>query len=157
MLLRQYLRLGAKLLGFNVDPDFGDALDGLVFTPGVDFVGTATLQVDVNDLGHSNGPAAFASATVDIVVTDADGAPVPGAGVAVVIADEAVLALTGYELADPLDVFYRPIGDATSTTATRSSIELTRSDLAAGLGAGDAADDAGAGDESVLPRLSQWP
>jgi putative hemolysin len=32
ILLKQYLKLGAELLGFNVDPDFGDALDGLVLT-----------------------------------------------------------------------------------------------------------------------------
>lgn len=30
VLLRQYLKLGAKLLGFNVDPEFGDVLDGLM-------------------------------------------------------------------------------------------------------------------------------
>jgi len=30
VLLRQYLRLNAVLLGFNVDPDFSDVLDGLV-------------------------------------------------------------------------------------------------------------------------------
>lgn len=30
ILLRQYLRLNAKLLGFNIDPDFGDVLDGLI-------------------------------------------------------------------------------------------------------------------------------
>ncbi|MBK8267682.1 MAG: lysophospholipid acyltransferase family protein [Planctomycetes bacterium] len=30
VLLRQYLTLNAKLLGFNIDPDFGDVLDGLV-------------------------------------------------------------------------------------------------------------------------------
>jgi putative hemolysin len=30
ILLRQYLRLGARLIGFNVDPAFGDALDGLI-------------------------------------------------------------------------------------------------------------------------------
>jgi putative hemolysin len=30
VLLRQYLRLGARLLGFNVDPDFGNVLDGLM-------------------------------------------------------------------------------------------------------------------------------
>ncbi len=30
VLLRQYLKLNAKLLGFNVDSDFGGALDGLV-------------------------------------------------------------------------------------------------------------------------------
>lgn len=30
VLLRQYLKLGGKLLGFNVDPDFGECLDGLL-------------------------------------------------------------------------------------------------------------------------------
>jgi putative hemolysin len=30
VLLRQYLRLGGKLLRFNVDPKFADALDGLI-------------------------------------------------------------------------------------------------------------------------------
>jgi len=31
ILLRQYLRLGGKMLGFNVDSNFGDVLDGLIF------------------------------------------------------------------------------------------------------------------------------
>jgi len=31
ILLRQYLRLGGKLLGFNIDKNFGDVLDGLIF------------------------------------------------------------------------------------------------------------------------------
>ena len=30
VLLRQYLRLGGRLLGFNVDPDFSDVLDVLI-------------------------------------------------------------------------------------------------------------------------------
>jgi putative hemolysin len=30
VLLRQYLKLGGKLLGFNVDPNFANALDGLI-------------------------------------------------------------------------------------------------------------------------------
>jgi hypothetical protein len=30
VLLRQYLKLGGRMLGFNVDPDFGNALDCLV-------------------------------------------------------------------------------------------------------------------------------
>ena len=30
VLLRQYLKLGGRLLGFNVDPDFSNALDGLI-------------------------------------------------------------------------------------------------------------------------------
>jgi hypothetical protein len=30
VLLRQYLKLGGKLLGFNLDPEFSDTLDGLI-------------------------------------------------------------------------------------------------------------------------------
>jgi hypothetical protein len=30
VLLRQYLRLGARVLGFSVDPDFGGVLDALM-------------------------------------------------------------------------------------------------------------------------------
>ena len=30
VLLRQYLKLNGRLLGFNIDPDFGDVLDGLI-------------------------------------------------------------------------------------------------------------------------------
>jgi hypothetical protein len=30
VLLRQYLSLGGRLLGFNVDPHFSNALDGLI-------------------------------------------------------------------------------------------------------------------------------
>lgn len=30
ILLKQYLKLGGKLLGFNIDPDFSDVLDGLI-------------------------------------------------------------------------------------------------------------------------------
>lgn len=30
VLLRQYLKLGGKLLGFNIDASFGNAVDGLI-------------------------------------------------------------------------------------------------------------------------------
>ncbi|MCI0513524.1 lysophospholipid acyltransferase family protein [candidate division KSB1 bacterium] len=30
ILIKQYLKMGGKLLGFNVDPDFGDVVDGLI-------------------------------------------------------------------------------------------------------------------------------
>ncbi|MEM7160650.1 MAG: alpha-2-macroglobulin family protein [Myxococcota bacterium] len=46
--------------------------------------------------------------SVSVQVKDADGRPVDGAEVALVVVDEAVLALTGYTLADPLATFYSP-------------------------------------------------
>ena len=42
ILMKQYLRLGGRLLGFNCDPDFGDVIDGL-------------LLLDLHDL-HRNDP-----------------------------------------------------------------------------------------------------
>ncbi|HAN34571.1 MAG TPA: hypothetical protein DCQ52_03725, partial [Acidimicrobiaceae bacterium] len=49
-----------------------------------------------------------ASTSIDVSVKDAEGAPVQGAEFAVVVVDEAVLALSGYTLTDPLGVFYAP-------------------------------------------------
>jgi len=44
--------------------------------------------------------------SVRVVVTGADGEPVPDVQVALVVVDEAVLAMTRRELADPLEVFH---------------------------------------------------
>jgi len=44
---------------------------------------------------------------VDVLVKDANGRPVKDAEVAVVVVDEAVLALTGYDVVDPIAIFYR--------------------------------------------------
>ncbi|MEM6989523.1 MAG: MG2 domain-containing protein, partial [Myxococcota bacterium] len=46
------------------------------------------------------------STHVDVQVVDHAGSPVDGAEVALVVVDEAVLALTGYSLPDPLAAFY---------------------------------------------------
>ncbi|MCP4428588.1 MAG: hypothetical protein GY803_29230, partial [Chloroflexi bacterium] len=43
---------------------------------------------------------------VDVTVRDANGRPVANAELAVVVVDEAILALSNYQLADPLAVFY---------------------------------------------------
>ena len=51
-----------------------------------------------------------ASTSVSVQVNDADGAPVDNADVLLVVVDEAVLALSGYQLVDPLEVFYRSLG-----------------------------------------------
>ena len=51
-------------------------------------------------------PGVTTSITVE--VNDAGGAPVEGANVLLIAVDEAVLAISGYELIDPIDVFYRP-------------------------------------------------
>ncbi|HST62574.1 MAG TPA: alpha-2-macroglobulin family protein, partial [Longimicrobium sp.] len=47
-----------------------------------------------------------AETSVDVEVRDAAGRPVPNAEVALVVVDEAVLALTGYRLQNPIELFY---------------------------------------------------
>jgi uncharacterized protein YfaS (alpha-2-macroglobulin family) len=97
---------------------------------------TRTLSVTTTPAADALEPGASTSVTVDVL--DAAGTPVAGANVAVVVVDEAVLALTGYELADPLDVFYEPVYDYLQAQYARAGIQLTRSDL---LSEGDSQDD----------------
>jgi uncharacterized protein YfaS (alpha-2-macroglobulin family) len=66
---------------------------------------------------------------VNVVVADAGGDPVANAELAVVVVDEAVLALSNYQLPDPLDVFYRPIDSQVWSRYLRDTIELTNPDL----------------------------
>ncbi|HVF48452.1 MAG TPA: alpha-2-macroglobulin family protein [Pyrinomonadaceae bacterium] len=47
-----------------------------------------------------------ATTVVDVEVRDAQGRPVKGGEMAVVVVDESVLSLTGYRIPDPLDIFY---------------------------------------------------
>lgn len=62
--------------------------------------------------------------TIDVLLQDADGQPVPEAELAVVVVDEAVLALTDYQLADPISVFYRNRPSDLSSRYSRASIIL---------------------------------
>ncbi len=61
---------------------------------------------------------------LDVTVRDASGEPVSGVELAVVVVDEAILGLTGYQLTDPLSVFYSTRPADTSSYYTRSSILL---------------------------------
>jgi len=62
--------------------------------------------------------------TLDVWLTDAQGQPVPDAELAVVVVDEAILALTQYQLADPLGAFYWQRGSDLTSVYGRSSIVL---------------------------------
>ena len=63
-----------------------------------------TLTVDVKSVVPKIEPGG--STHVDVEVLDHAGKPVDDAEVALVVVDEAVLALTGYSLPDPLAAFY---------------------------------------------------
>jgi hypothetical protein len=63
--------------------------------------------------------------TVEVLVKDAAGRPVPGAELAVVVVDEAVLALTNYQLADPVALFHPQRGAGVTDYYLRSYVLLT--------------------------------
>jgi uncharacterized protein YfaS (alpha-2-macroglobulin family) len=63
-----------------------------------------TLAVSVAPRERALSPGA--ETRLDLSLKDAAGRPVAGGEAAVVVVDEAVLALTGYRLPDPLEVFY---------------------------------------------------
>ncbi|MCB1025361.1 MAG: hypothetical protein KDB79_13280, partial [Acidobacteria bacterium] len=61
---------------------------------------------------------------VNIEVKDYRGEPVANTEVAVVVVDESVLALSGYQLANPLNTFYTNRGDGTSDYHLRKDVLL---------------------------------
>ncbi|MFO0571249.1 MAG: alpha-2-macroglobulin family protein [Polyangiaceae bacterium] len=66
---------------------------------------------------------------VVLQVTGPNGAPVSGASLALVAVDESVLAVAGYELPDPLEVFYPDRSPGVSDYETRLRVALMRPDL----------------------------
>ena len=63
-----------------------------------------TLQVQATPQEKELAPGG--ETTIDLLVKDASGNPVSQSEIAVVVVDEAVLALTNYQMADPLSIFY---------------------------------------------------
>lgn len=62
--------------------------------------------------------------TLTILLKDADNRPVPEAEMAVVVVDEAVLALTNYQLTDPISVFYSVRPSLLESRYARASLIL---------------------------------
>ncbi|MCY4631401.1 MAG: hypothetical protein OXE75_11055, partial [bacterium] len=81
-----------------------------------------TLEVTATPAAAVLQPGAPTSVAVE--VHDAGGVPVEGANVLVVVVDEAVLALSGYELIDPIDVFYRQRAAVVTALRGRDTILL---------------------------------
>jgi hypothetical protein len=62
--------------------------------------------------------------TLRVKLTDADGNPVPDAELAVVVVDEAILALTNYQMKNPISVFYTDREAWVTSYYGRSSVVL---------------------------------
>lgn len=61
---------------------------------------------------------------INVTVKDARGNPVPGAELTVIVVDEAVLALSNYQLSDPLSIFYTERSPFLESQYGRASIIL---------------------------------
>ena len=81
-----------------------------------------TLSVEVTPDQSQLEPGGQTTLTVS--VEDANGRPVPDAEVAVVVVDEAILALTNYQQADPLGIFYAERPSEVTSVYGRASILL---------------------------------
>ncbi len=68
------------------------------------------------------------STKVPVQVKDHRGEPVANSEVAVVVVDEAVLALTGYTISDPLSTFYTDRGEGVMDYHTRKDVLLGNPD-----------------------------
>ena len=81
---------------------------------------TLSLQVTPDQSALEPG----SETALNVIVKDAHGLPVPDAELAVVVVDEAILALTNYQLSDPLSVFYAERSSYLSSIYSRASIIL---------------------------------
>ena len=81
-----------------------------------------TLKVTATPREHTVAPGG--STELDVTVTDQRGKPVPGSEFEVVVADEAVLALGGYQLPDPLPAFYPELNNRIDAVFGRSTVML---------------------------------
>lgn len=102
------------------------------------------------------------STTLEIVVHDAADRPVAGSEVAAVVVDEAVLALAGYDLLDPLAVFYPPRDPGVGDYHNRAHVVLANPDdaeVAGGVLAGrvDGAPGGGGGSGGDMPQAEGAP
>ena len=81
---------------------------------------TLALEITPRDTALEPG----GETTLFVALKDAEGNPVPHAELAVVVVDEAILALTGYQMADPISVFYNQRWSDMESTYSRASIVL---------------------------------
>ncbi len=99
-----------------------------------------TLAVEVTPAAKKVGPGDQAGFAVR--VRDARGQPVAGAEVALMVVDEAVLSLTGFQFANPVGSFYPQRDAGTSDHYLRSFVKLAQpaaDQLADATGAGGGA------------------
>ncbi|HEY0429809.1 MAG TPA: DUF6049 family protein [Pyrinomonadaceae bacterium] len=87
-------------------------------------ISTAARELNVSAEPQEKTLAPGGETKVAVEVTDKNGEPVANTEVAVVVADESVLALSRYDIANPLGVFYTARGTGTRDFHLRKDILL---------------------------------
>jgi len=92
-----------------------------------------TLAVTVTPSASKLGPGE--AAKLGVIVKDAQGRPVPNADATVLVVDEAVLALSGYQFPNPIGTFYGHRGADTRDFYSRAYVKLAKpqGDMYAGM------------------------
>ncbi|MFO0736705.1 MAG: alpha-2-macroglobulin family protein [Labilithrix sp.] len=85
--------------------------------------------LDVKASGKLTTLAPGGSTTVEVDVKDSGGRAVSDAEVAVMVVDEAVLALSGYKTPDPISQFYSSRGSDVRSIQMRNHVQLAEPDL----------------------------
>ncbi len=91
-------------------------------------ISTATRQLTVSAEPKDKTLEPGGSTKIDVAVTDKNGGPVSNTEVAVVVVDESVLALSAYQLANPLSIFYTQRSDGVTDYHLRKDILLGNPD-----------------------------
>jgi uncharacterized protein YfaS (alpha-2-macroglobulin family) len=98
---------------------------------------------------------------VDVEVRDAQGKPVAGSELAVIVVDESVLALTNYRIGNPIEAFYAERGSDVSDYHLREDIVLASSDdfvqVHRGFNVGGGPAGTGGGDSASMPAAPPPP
>ncbi|MGD9562291.1 MAG: alpha-2-macroglobulin family protein [Pyrinomonadaceae bacterium] len=91
-------------------------------------ISTASRKLAVSAEAKDKTLAPGGETKVNIEVKDNTGEPVANSEVAVVIVDEAVLALSGYSVSDPMSIFYTDRGTGTTDHHLRKDVLLGNPD-----------------------------
>ena len=87
-------------------------------------VSTLARTLKVTAVPQQKSVAPGGSTSIDVTVTDQAGKPMVGSEFELVVADEAVLALGGDQLADPMDSFYPALPNTLNAQYGRSTVML---------------------------------
>ena len=110
----------------------GEGARGVLYATGATnlSVPPVTRALTVRPLPRDSTLAPDAATEVGVEVRDAAGRPVADAEVTLVVVDEAVLALTGYRIGDPLNLFYRARDPGVQQVNLRDLVRVVEPDHA---------------------------